>query len=241
MSSSLSPNSVSASSSPSPTPALLNAVKLALVRAVAAIGLALLPGSCLLPAQTPPQSDPIDSLTVLVYNFVEVPPATLDSAQRHAEKILGGAGAKITWIACPIDSASSVPDLCRDGWSMQRPGLRLIAGENKYQTAQFGYTAIPNLSTIYYQRVVNRAHRDNVDSSVSILLGCVIAHELGHLLLRQPGHSATGIMQPSWGPAQMREALTGNLLFTKSEAVRIQSQARILASLPSKSPQTTTP
>src|SRR5262249_45047107 len=128
-----------------------------------------------------------------------------------------------------------------DGWSMQTPGLRLIAGENKFQAAQFGFTAIPIYSTIYYKRVADRAHRDGIDNSVSVLLGCVIAHELGHLLLRSTAHSPKGIMQPVCGSAQIHEALTGRLLFTKSESTRIQSQAHTLASLPRKSSQTAIP
>jgi hypothetical protein len=59
-----------------------------------------------------------------------------------------------------------------------------------------------------------------------------MAHELGHLLLDDPNHSITGIMQPQFGSPQMRQALTGNLLFTRQEATRIQAKARLLASLP---------
>jgi hypothetical protein len=115
-------------------------------------------------------------------------------------------------------------------------------GANKFQDAQFGYTAIPVLVTIYYEKVLRRAQRDHSPAELPILLGCVIAHELGHLLLQAPGHSTRGIMQPQWSTVQIRQALMGKFQFSHEEAVRIQSQARILASLPrSPAQQSVTP
>jgi hypothetical protein len=162
-----------------------------------------------------------------------VPSATLVAAEGEANKILGGAGAHVDWVHC-LDATPprDKRELCDGGMTPQTPNLRLISGSNKFQEAEFGYTAIPVLITIYYEKIVRRAHRDSADAELPVMLGCVMAHELGHLLLRAPGHSAKGVMQPGWGAAQIHQALTGNLLFTKDQAVRIQSQARILASLP---------
>jgi hypothetical protein len=56
-----------------------------------------------------------------------------------------------------------------------------------------------------------------------------MAHEIGHLLLNSPQHTASGIMQPGWGPHQTRQALTGLLSFTREQASRIRAQATLLA------------
>jgi hypothetical protein len=49
-------------------------------------------------------------------------------------------------------------------------------------------------------------------------------------------------MQPQWSTVQIRQALMGKFQFSHEEAVRIQSQARILASLPrSPAQQSVTP
>jgi len=109
--------------------------------------------------------------------------------------------------------------------------LRLVAGTNKFKEAEYGYTAIPVLATIYYQKIALRAQRDNANYELPTLLGCVMAHELGHLLLGTPGHSNAGIMQPEWGGVQIRQALTNRLFFTREESSRIQEQARLRASL----------
>jgi hypothetical protein len=50
------------------------------------------------------------------------------------------------------------------------------------------------------------------------LLGYVIAHEVGHLLLGTDSHSHDGIMQGRWEDAQLRGAGKGNLQFTSSQA-----------------------
>jgi hypothetical protein len=138
------------------------------------------------------------TITILLYNYAQVPPATLAVAEREANKILATAGAQIDWVHCPPISAPDASELCRRGWTPQTPGLRLITGANKFQHAQFGYTAIPVLVTVYYEKVLLRAQRDNFPAQLPSLLGCVIAHELGHLLLQAPGHSTRGIMQSQW-------------------------------------------
>ena len=186
-----------------------------------------------LPMRAQSESDGAATVTVLVYNFVGTPSAVLAAAERHAGKILQIAGARVDWVHCPNeDNVLYAEEPCRRGWALQTPGLCLVSGANKFQSAEFGYTTIPVYSTIYYRQIASRVHRDDADSDLPVLLGCVIAHELGHLLLHSARHSATGIMQPGWGSAQIHQALTGKLLFTGEEATRIQNQARILANLP---------
>ena len=60
-----------------------------------------------------------------------------------------------------------------------------------------------------------------------IILGHVIAHELGHLLLPGPSHEAGGIMRGRWKYAQWRNAALGLLLFRPAQAAALQRQAAI--------------
>jgi hypothetical protein len=203
-------------------------LRLTIVQAV--LGIVALVFSLPLPAQSEPTT--ATTIVVLVYNYVGVPHSTLAAAERESNKILGVAGAQADFVECleqPVAPASK--NLCQMGWTAQTPGLRLISSINKFQQVEFAETAIPVLSTIYFEKVARRVHRENADADLSVFLGCVMAHELGHLLLSNPDHSAAGIMQPQWGSPQMRQALTGNLLFTRQQATRIQAKARLLASL----------
>ena len=178
------------------------------------------------------QSTPVATITVLVYNYAHVPNTTLTAAELEANRILEIAGARADWIECRTLLPDPEPkDLCRRGWTAQIPGLRLIAGSNKRQEPEFASTAIPVLVTIYYEHVARRAYREDGGEGLPLFLGCIMAHELGHLLLADPAHSATGIMQSEWGHPQFHQAMRGNLLFTGHQAHRIRTQARLLASL----------
>lgn len=53
------------------------------------------------------------------------------------------------------------------------------------------------------------------------VLGHVIAHEIGHLLLRD-GHAATGIMRGKWWDRDLLEARRGRFGFTTAQATRIR-------------------
>jgi hypothetical protein len=172
------------------------------------------------------RAERIPTLTVLVYNYTEATPATLMSAERDATRILHLAGANIAWVNCWDKKQLSADsgELCAKGWTSQTPGLRLISGANKFQDAEFGAASIPAYITIYYDKVARRAHEDNSASELSTLLGCVMTHELGHLLLNDPRHSRSGIMQAQIGSRQIQQALTGRLLFTKDQARIIREQ-----------------
>lgn len=55
-------------------------------------------------------------------------------------------------------------------------------------------------------------------TSEGLILGHVIAHEIGHLLLPLGAHSAAGIMSPRIDKGDFRKALGGNLLFSQEQS-----------------------
>jgi hypothetical protein len=57
---------------------------------------------------------------------------------------------------------------------------------------------------------------------LSTMLAHVIAHEIGHLLLSS-AHSPTGLMQPAWDTALVRQAVNGSLTFTEAQAAIIKA------------------
>ena len=175
---------------------------------------------------------PAASLTVLVYNYAEVSPATLGSAEREAFKILGDAGVRVLWVDC-LEKFPAIEskELCQRGWSAQTPGVRLLSGHvtSMYEDREFGFAAIPVLATVNYERIAFWYGRNDAPDVLPVMLGCAIAHELGHLLLRDPGHSTIGIMQPQFGNEQMRQALTGCLRFTSQQAKLIREHALTIA------------
>ena len=65
---------------------------------------------------------------------------------------------------------------------------------------------------------------ENVRPVEASMLGHVMAHEIGHLLLGSNAHSRHGIMQARWKRDQLRSIATGGLLFTPEQAVEMRSK-----------------
>jgi hypothetical protein len=70
------------------------------------------------------------------------------------------------------------------------------------------------------------------------ILGLVIAHELGHLLLGPGAHSTSGIMEPNWRPKDLDRALQRRMTFAPGQSEQVQAQvaARIAAASAACSP-----
>jgi hypothetical protein len=64
--------------------------------------------------------------------------------------------------------------------------------------------------------------------SLDAILGDVIAHELGHLLLGNHAHSVQGIMRARWQADQLHGLSAGRLFFTTDQAARLRNSARSL-------------
>ena len=106
--------------------------------------------------------------------------------------------------------------------------LRVLSepSQNKFQDTVFDFAVVPIFATVYYDYALRTAKRDNAEFEVPIILGCVIAHEIVHLLLGLNSHSGSGVMQPRWERKQVRQAMTGVLLFTHEQSKLIQAEAQ---------------
>src|SRR5437016_14371766 len=69
---------------------------------------------------------------------------------------------------------------------------------------------------------IEQLHQQNSDISLAPILGDVLAHELGHLLLGSNAHSRDGIMQPHWTREQLRRVAMGQMRFSKEQAARMR-------------------
>jgi hypothetical protein len=180
-------------------------------------------------------AEPSATVLIRLYNYAQATPATLALAERESDKVFAAAGVQPVWIDCLAKAPSVVTnELCEKAWSAEIPSVRLMSRHvtTKFHDMEFGYADIPVLATVSYEHISRRAQRDDAPYELPMILGCVMAHELGHLLLGTPKHSSTGIMQGSWGRDQVRQALTSHLLFTREEAKLVQERARTLAASP---------
>jgi hypothetical protein len=75
------------------------------------------------------------------------------------------------------------------------------------------------LADAYFQSV--RELSDFHGADAAALLGVVIAHELGHLLLG-PGHSPNGVMRSAWGGRELRAVGQRWLKFNRDQRDKMQ-------------------
>jgi hypothetical protein len=179
-------------------------------------------------------SDKALGIRVRVNDYAQLSPATLSGAERAAASIVGKAGLQADWLNCPVESRLEVTqDPCSEPLQPMDIVLRLIPGprNNKYEDSVFGFAVVPILASVYVNYAVERAKRDNAEFEIPMILGNVIAHEIGHLLLGLNSHSGSGIMQKLWRLNQVRQAVTGNLLFTEEQGslmrTEIQKRANV--------------
>jgi len=170
-------------------------------------------------AQTP--DSPI--VYVHIMDRAGVPAETLGRAQDDAARVFQLSGITLVWVdvkACqasclivrivvqPVNAKSRNPNML---------GLALSTKEARGTNLWIFYPHIQAFSAL-------------LGMHASQLLGHVMAHEMGHLLLPNGAHAPTGVMRQEWDKTQAKNAATGLLTFTPNEASFIRERLRGSAS-----------
>ncbi|MBZ5593739.1 MAG: hypothetical protein LAP39_15985 [Acidobacteriia bacterium] len=190
-------------------------------------GLGVLLGLAGLDAQ-PPQTEL--KIEVDIYNYSAVPAETLARAEQETARIFERTGVATMWLDCPRTSeegsrnrACVLPD------APTRLTLRLLSNSMADSFGAggdiFGSALLPAregfgvVANVYADRTRALAGGREFE----VILGRVIAHELGHLLLGRNAHSAAGIMRAHWRAKDL--ILTqATMSFLPGEAKRIRAQ-----------------
>lgn len=135
-------------------------------------------------------------LVVHVDDRVGVPAQALAMAKRAVEEIFAEAGVSILWKEGRFP-ASVVATITR-GLAARQVAVMLINNTEDALPGASGCTLgfaakRPAVAYAYYNRIVEQSLIYPID--VRALLGRVIAHELGHVLLPPNSHSPRGIMR----------------------------------------------
>jgi len=185
--------------------------------------------------------EPVPTITVLLYNYASLTPGTIDIIEHEVDSIFLSTGVGIDWIevpALPLKANRNLAPAHSAGPS--RIAIRLFSGfmtsrlKPRAQELGRALLAANDEFGVVADVFADLTKRFCVgrESSHGLVLGVVVAHELGHLLLGAGAHSPGGIMQAGWHPREIDKALQGHLLFTHSQCRQIREQvdARIVAS-----------
>jgi hypothetical protein len=156
---------------------------------------------------------------VVFQNVARAPARMVEEAQAEVSRLFKDIGVEIVWAAeMPVDYRN----------------VRMLAlthlepSPNAVSGAVLGFTqTIPEgrgtRAYVFFSRLIRMAHKFSVMTDK--LLAVAMAHELGHTLLPDASHAATGIMRAPWDYFDLRAASKGELHFSKDSAVLIRQRA----------------
>jgi hypothetical protein len=182
------------------------------------------------------------TITIHVYNYAEVDHKTLVEAEKVATGIFQKAGVESRWVSPALTSENKQENSAERGsrdlshiqldllspLMAERLGLPnnvmgLAPGaERDRQDVYVFYNSAEALAQRQIRTLPTSRRRTHARTAQ--ILGHVIAHEIGHVLLNLKSHSATGIMRGDWGLKDLQDVAYGYLLFTPPQAEVIRAE-----------------
>jgi hypothetical protein len=193
--------------------------------------------AALLAAASPARADE-RPLIIRLYDIATGDAEGRAAAMRIVAAMMADAGITVDWRDC---SRGGDAHPCRTVRGAHDLVVRIMpayvprAGETRREhdldgDLHLGFAAVDPygqrnvMATLYYDRVLRVARRAGLD--VSGLLGRAMAHEIGHLLLRMPGHNQSGLMRAVWTDAELAQNRRDDWSFTDAERLQLQIAAR---------------
>lgn len=173
---------------------------------------------------------PVRAIQIRVYDYARVSPAVLDRAKASASEILEQAGIPLEWVECrirpedpPKDRACELPGTPLDLYlHILDPDMAKAAGRSECLGFALLAEGFDSTASVNFHRALELESESQ--GSRAAILGAVIAHEIGHLLLDQSSHAANGIMRAKWDVQDLKRISEGRMWFTVEQASRIASQ-----------------
>lgn len=170
----------------------------------------------------------LEQQLVLVYDTAQVVPEVISDAENETSRIFREAVIRLRWMNC---RAARDGDREIDTCAGEHGGTALYlhiapsagAFPNQRALAHAAVGAGGVRAAIFFDRVRALAAK-GTPCDLARLLGHVMAHEMGHLLLTQAGHSPQGLMAGPWSAQDLRQAAAGRLLFTPAEGTKMRNE-----------------
>ncbi len=169
-------------------------------------------------------------MNVSLCNLGELPEPVIARAKSETESVFQSAGIRIYWRGCDEGPAGPL----QSPWFT----LRLRAGKPPVTAGPTSLDAMGraflaangsgSLADAYVESIRSLAERHEADADA--LLGCVIAHELGHLLLG-PGHVPDGVMRAAWNGNELKALRQRWLKFNETERILLRQRLEVRSSL----------
>ena len=177
------------------------------------------PGFGQTPAAVPARAE----ITISVYDYARVSTELLAAAEEDARRVFRQAGVETVWATCLPKLEKIQPSDCYivDTTHLMLKILpRAISAQARDRSDVLGMALVDGKGVgyyayVFYDSVQRVAEERKLGHAV---LGDVLAHEIGHLLLGSNSHSVSGIMSAHWYGEDLRRISEAAMLFTPSQA-----------------------
>jgi len=175
---------------------------------------------------------------ISVYNNANVPTELLSAAEAEVHRIFQQAGMETLWRNCS-ERENVQPAGCHVVGSTYLV-LKIVPRATSAQvrdrvdvlgTATLDEKGVGFYGYVFYDRIQRMAEERRL---ARMLLGHVLAHEIGHLLLRSNSHSISGIMSGRWTSEESRRISEGAMLFTPLESKVMRDRLMSVALKPAR-------
>jgi hypothetical protein len=148
------------------------------------------------------------NVPIRLINDAAVKPKVMLAAQQEAAYVLESLCVQMEWAVSPSTKALEMRMIVGKlgpGITGGALGLTILTADHRNRGAVF-YSRVRAMEEVYGYLI-----------DLGRLLGCVLAHEIGHLLLNSNAHSPDGIMIANFGDSEMQKAAQHHLIFTGSD------------------------
>ena len=180
-------------------------------------------------------AEPAPTITVFVYNYAAIHSEALAKTKAEAARIYQHIGVEVQWLDCPLSpkEADQFP-ACQVLPGPTRLAIRILTESMAQRLRQardcFGFALYPQdgsfatVANAFAHQAEQIASRHRLRQEV--MLGHIVAHELGHLLLGVGSHAGSGIMHAPWLPKELESIAQGSMWFSSDESRKIQVNIR---------------
>jgi hypothetical protein len=163
---------------------------------------------------------------VSVYNQAGVPDNVISKAEQETGRVLREASVLVSWVNGP--NGQGRVSVCQEA-RIGRPLMvrivpqALTLSDIAFGAAFLGSDGDGEYADIFFDSL-QRLQDGKTQVSQAQLLGYVMAHEIGHLLLGSNAHSNLGIMRPHWSTPELQSISMGRLSFTPDQCRQIHQR-----------------
>lgn len=163
-----------------------------------------------------------------IYDHASVPPASLSRAKATATHVFGAIGIEPQWLDCWPHEEETPACVERPGAAnvfamiVPRPGAAHARASAMFGLAVLREGGGGSHIYVFHDRVQALAV-EHPELSAATILGHVLAHEIGHLLMGSESHTTSGIMSARWFGKELRRMAKGDLLFDPAQRLRLRA------------------